>query len=73
MDDGYTCRVISIGQHKELVTLIMHAPHLLADELGNAGLVLPLAKEKLTQKGVKRLLFVAILLASAGILLLQCG
>lgn len=52
---------------------MMYAPYLLADELGDAGLVLPLAEEKLTQKGVKRLLFVAILLASAGILLLQRG
>ena len=51
----------------------MYAPYLLADELGDACLILPRAEEKLTQKGVKRLLFVAILLASTGILLLQRG
>lgn len=53
--------------------LMMYAPYLLADELGDACLILPRAEEKLTQKGVKRLLFVAILLASTGILLLQRG
>ena len=44
---------------------------MLADELGDAGLILPLSEEKLAQKGVKGLFFVAILLASTGILLLQ--
>lgn len=48
-------------------------PDLLADELCRAGVIFPLAQKQLAQKRVQRFLLVAILLASAGILLLESG
>jgi len=51
---------------------IQDEPDLLADELGNALVVLPLSQEQLSEEWIEGLLFVAILFASAGILLFQC-
>lgn len=47
------------------------SPDLLAYELCNAGIVVPLAQEELAQKRVQGLFLVAIFLAACGILLLQ--
>lgn len=49
------------------------SPDLLAYELCRAGVILPLAQEQLTQERIQGLLLVAVLLASAGILLLEGG
>lgn len=46
-------------------------PHLLANQLSGASVILPGAKKQLSEEGVERLLLVAILFASAGVLLLQ--
>lgn len=48
-------------------------PDLLADELRGACLVFPSAQEQLAQERVQRLLLATQLLASAGVLLLQCA
>lgn len=48
-------------------------PDLLADKLCGTCLILPLAQEQLAQERVQRLLLTAQLLASAGVLLLQCA
>jgi hypothetical protein len=45
---------------------------LLAHQLGHARVVLPLAQEQLAEEWVERLLLISILLASGGILLLEC-
>ena len=48
-------------------------PNLLADQLSGASVVLPLPNEEFSKEGIQGLLLIAILLASAGILLLQGG
>jgi len=49
------------------------SPNLLADELGSASFILPLAEEKLSQEWVQWLLLISILLTTAGVLLFECG
>lgn len=56
-----------------IMALCPHSPHLLADKLGGAGCVLPRAEEQLAQERVQGLLLVAVLLAAAGVLLLERG
>lgn len=51
----------------------LYVPDLLANEFRGAGIVLPLAQEQLAQEWVQGLLLVAVLLAAAGVLLLQGG
>ena len=46
-------------------------PDLFANQLGCSSAVFPLSQKKLPQERVKRLLLIAILFASAGILLLE--
>ena len=46
---------------------------MLADHLGQASIVLPLAQEQLPEERIQGFLLIAILLASAGVLLLEGG
>lgn len=46
-------------------------PHLLTNELRNPRLILPLPQEQFAKKRIQRLLLVAVLLATARVLLLQ--
>lgn len=46
-------------------------PNLFTDQLSGAGLILPLSKKQLSQKGIEGLFLVSVLLATAGILLLE--
>lgn len=53
--------------------VVVFVPDLLAYELCRTGVILPLAQEQLAQERVQGLLLIAVLLASAGILLLEGG